>query len=517
VTITSPAGESGPAPGEPDSRTCVLVVAAYADAAPPVELGAGQAADRIMMSPALGDFIVPRFAPLGKAPAAPSGPGGHAAAAARLADELTSPGQAVGAIFFALVIADPSAAAVTSLAEACRANPVLAQLRLRYIGLADVEDRDDGGAAGSPGPAPWLTVSPDGGRSSREIADEVVSYAEDLLRYFATAPEPGFSPDGLMLLRRSLTASRPASAPHLADAGPLDPGPLDAGEAPAPAPEAGGELPDAPPAGLHPPPVRTAPPPPTSGAVPPVTAPPVTAPPARPADSLRRAARRAGAWRPGRAAGPDPGGGVPIAGPAPVPALAFLVLTCLDSAAARSSLSRGRELLRQIDKQLAADAAVSYWVRALQGTADTAASTCQPAGQLSRGRLRTRGAHDDFAQTLAEVRRLLDRDGQAVTRSAGAVPRAAVVIVALDAPVADASSVRLHEELRQDGLVIWVALGQARALLSGAFTDGMPPPLSDAPDLADEVARMLTGYVTTAAPDGAAVPGPGSPADVPEH
>jgi hypothetical protein len=249
-----------------------------------------------------------------------------------------------------------------------------------------------------------------------------------------------------------------------------------------------------------------------------------------PAASLRRVSRWAGTRRPGgngassgnteHAAGATAGGAggnVAAMSITPVTALVFLVLTCPDTSEAQARWRRGRALALAIDKKMMTSVpAISYWVRALQGTGDASASTCQPAGRLSRGSLRQRATYDDFGHTLAEVRVLLRRDLKSLTRSAGNIAQPAVVIVALDAPVADASTARLYDELRQECTVMWITLGHARRLLSPVFQAGDPPLLSDAPDVADEVVSMLNGYVAPAA-QGAAeaptVPAAGSPPD----
>jgi hypothetical protein len=598
VTIASSAGESWPALRESDSQNCLLLVAAYADAAASVEPGAAQATDRIMMSPMLGDFIVTRFVQLGEPPAAPSQPAGHAAAAARIADELTSPDHAAGESYFALVIADPSAAVVAGLIEACRTNPVLAQLPLRCRGLADIEDREAGAVdGGAPDRTALVSVAHDGGRAGHEIAAELVSYAERLLRQFATTPEPGLSPADLTLIRRNppesavgpaiasatgraaLEVPAPDGAPAFgpgqeqpdsatpasaapAETTPADTAPADTAPAnPAPAPRATADIAPAdaapsrdaraesqgtPPSGPLAVSGRPDQPQPQPKALdlPGAPSPMAQAPP-RPAHtgrprlpaislrllgaSLRRVSRWAGVRRPGGngasggkaehavgAAADGAGGNVPAPSITPIRALVFLVLTCLGSSEAQARWRRGRALALAIDKEMASVPTISYWVRALQGTEGASASTCQPAGRLSRGSLRQWAAHDDFSHTLAEVLAFMRRDLQALTRSAENIARPAVVIVALDAPVADARTARLYDELRQECTVMWITLGHALRLLSPVFQQDDPPLLSDAPDVAEEVVSMLNGYVAPAA-QGAAeaptAPAPGAPPD----
>jgi hypothetical protein len=568
MTVMSQSGQSRPAARESDSQNCLLIVAAYADA-PAVGPGAAEAGDRIMMSPALGDFIVTRFVPLGEPPAPPSRPDGYAAAVGRIADEFTAPNNATGKYYFGLVIADPSAAMVTGLIAACRANPMLAQLPLRCHGLAEIEDRDPGGAErGGPDRADVVSIALDGRVPGHDLADELVAYAEHLLRDFATTSEPGLSAGDLTLIRRQPAepTARPASTGTPRALEPPAPEPPGLEAAALDTPRAG----PAPGSGLEEDPRRPVPAEttaatsglagparlPAAGTADPgapaldrnqaggrawpgsaglaAAAPPDPARTGRswlpaiprrlPAAPLRRISRWAGALRPQGSAGTAgpvigaAGGAGPASGAIPTTAVVFLVLTCLDSPEARASWSRGRALVLEIDKKLAGVPSISYWVRALQGTVDAPASTCQPAGQLARGSLRHRAAHDDFGHTLAEVRRFVHRDQQAVTPSAGAIARPGVVIVALDAPVADASTARCYDELRQECTVVWIALGHGLRLLSPVFQEGGLAPLSDAPDIAVDVVSLLNSYAATAAQVAAeaAAPAAGSPPHTPE-
>ena len=577
MTVISQPGESLPAARESDSQNCLLIVAAYADA-PAVGPGAAEAGNRIMMSPALGDFIVTRFVPLGKPPAPPYRPAGYAAAAARIADEFTAPNDAAGESFFGLLIADPSAAMVSSLIAACRANPVLAQLPLRFRGLAEIEDREPGGPERGPDRADVVSIAPDGGKPGHDLADDLVAYADHLLRDFATTSEPGLSAGDLTLIRRqpAAPAARPASTETARDLEPPAPEPLgleaaalDTTRAEAP----GSGLNEDPLSGPRPTSIALSEPgsaetrlatsgladrarPPAAGAPDrgspapsghkadglawagsvglPASAPRDPAQTGRsrvraisrrlPSAWLRRRSRWTGALRPKSSAGNAgsligaAGGNGPASGAIPATALVFLVLTCLDSPEAQASWSRGRALVLDIDKKLADVPSISYWVRALQGTVDAPASTCQPAGQLKRGSLRQRAAHDDFGHTLAEVRRFVRRDQQAVTPLAGVLVRPAVVIVALDAPVADASTAQCYDELRQECTVVWIALGHGLRLLSPVFQEGGLAPLSDAPDIAVDVVSLLNSYTATAAlaDAGAAPPAAGSLPITPE-
>jgi hypothetical protein len=92
------------------------------------------------------------------------------------------------------------------------------------------------------------------------------------------------------------------------------------------------------------------------------------------------------------------------------------------------------------------------------------------------------------------------------------------VIVALDAPVADASTARCYDELRQECTVVWIALGHGLRLLSPVFQEGGLAPLSDAPDIAVDVVSLLNSYAATAAQVAAeaAAPAAGSPPHTPE-
>ena len=53
---------------ETDSEECLFIIGSYSDVAPTVGSAAAEAAARIMMSPALGDFIELRFVDIGPRP-----------------------------------------------------------------------------------------------------------------------------------------------------------------------------------------------------------------------------------------------------------------------------------------------------------------------------------------------------------------------------------------------------------------------------------------------------------------
>jgi hypothetical protein len=168
-----------PDPPELGPAGCLVVIACYDDLERVIE---PLVADDVAL---LGDFAEQRFASLGPRPADESG---LAAGTARAAAALTRPAEGADRHFFGLLLIDGPPAA----------------LPLRCRTLAAAEDRDDSrvpcrraagpaGSGGEPVLRQCVLVSPSGGWRRRELVDEIRGYADELMRDFMFAAEPGLT------------------------------------------------------------------------------------------------------------------------------------------------------------------------------------------------------------------------------------------------------------------------------------------------------------------------------------
>ena len=127
----------GEVPGA-DTQGCRLVVASYEVAAPLVSAATAETARRIMGTPALGDFMELRFIDMGPRPELP---GNRSTAARLILEELLAPGGESGRNYFAVAVADRSAAEVGLVLTECVHTPFLNTLPVRVHGIASVDDR----------------------------------------------------------------------------------------------------------------------------------------------------------------------------------------------------------------------------------------------------------------------------------------------------------------------------------------------------------------------------------------
>lgn len=491
-----------------ESQGCLLIVAAFAEVAGALEPVATDAADRIMISPVLGDFIELRFLDIGPRP---QNDAGFAAAAARIAEELTQPGHGAEQNYFALAMADNSAYLVERMLGACAADPVVAALPLRCRGLAAIDDRQPGAdrrnpgpgnrqpgasedqqepATGTAGPATGaaVVIPESGGWVRRELINELRTYAETLLHDFATGHKRGLTLAELGSLRsrdEEILLGGPAE-PAVAD-----PNATSATASPAP-PQA---TPSSPPPGPLPPP---------SPPVPPEKAPAAWAgtalyaapAPERagPAPSWTDAQHRGPRWRlwprrgrgEGSVAGPSaaqpgtaqrgtavPGTAEPASAVAPRPPVTAPVLMVLSGGGGpndHTGWKRGRDLLSEVDRLLAATPQARFAVRALLSAENPDKSTLRPAGTLSRRDMKRPASYVDFAQLLALLRTAVKRDIDSLARSGAPVAPPGVVLYAVEPPLADAVTAEVYQELAHDASVIWVLPANSADLLSPVFT-----------------------------------------------
>ena len=167
---------------------CLFLVGSYTDTTPSLEPAVARAAQRILMSPTLGDFIELRFIDLGPRPGPHSD---RAVAVAQITDELTQPEDGADRKYLALMICDNSAAVVDRIIEDCHANPVVGKLPIRWRGLASKDDLRAGSRATSKPGREWDIAFASAGTWSHDaMVAELRRYADDLLWIFAVGREP---------------------------------------------------------------------------------------------------------------------------------------------------------------------------------------------------------------------------------------------------------------------------------------------------------------------------------------
>ncbi len=202
---------AGHGPDESGSAGCLLLVGSYSNVAAGLSAVTADAAARVMMSPAAGDFTEVRFVDLGPRPARAGEP---SAAVARIAHEIVRPARRRARNYFALVVADRSAALTEATLLACAADPVMAALPLRWRGLASIEDRQ----AGAQIAVADVRLPPGGSWSRAGLVDELRAFAGELLSEFAAGRDPALSAGRLDLLRAATEVTREPDAEDAPDA-----------------------------------------------------------------------------------------------------------------------------------------------------------------------------------------------------------------------------------------------------------------------------------------------------------
>jgi hypothetical protein len=484
-------GEEGAAAG-PDSEECLLVVAGYADIAPVLKTVTAEAAARVITSPELGDFFELRFADLGRRPEPRSGP---AEAAASIADELTRPRGTAGRSFFALVIADRSAAAAADLLAACAAHPIVARLPIRCRGLASIDDREpervddrepEPGAPPHALPHAEIVIPLGGGWDQPGLVRELRRYAAEVHEDFAAGSQPGVILDQLGWLR-SGGAEEPSDGPAAQDPDAGNPATGDpAAGHPDPAPRSA-LLPDA----LAP--RLEDPVPPAEPDAGPSPGPRPTAVPSRAGAMARRLLtlpRRRGQAAAAEAA-PRPATAI---GRPVTPMLAYLILLADEGTDDRAGWRRGRSVLLEMDKALADPAPGRCMVRALSA-GNGAMSAPRPAGQLKRNDLGQPMDSLDFPRVLGIIRSTIQRD-RALLAASSATVGPAVVFFASDVPLADAVTAGVHAELARETSVTWIVPEHSADLISPGFAADGAWLIPDHQAVAAEVISLVRGAGT---------------------
>jgi len=486
----------GEVPGS-DTEGCRLVIASYEAAAPLVSAATRDAARRIMMAPALGDFIELRFADMGPR----LGRSDDRSAAARLIlEELLAPGDESGRNYFAIAVADRSAAEVELVLAECVDAPYLNTVPLRLHGIAS---RDDRRSADEVVPGASMAIAASGAWSHADLVDELRRHADELLHHFA-AGQQGLTHDEFDSLRASYKqyimlgrGDEPSEDPD--GAVPRTP-----------------ELPDEPVPAAQPDILATESPP---SAVSEKAAPaePASPEPASAEPSLSSATAAPplvrlqrwlldSPWRRGKRS--EAAAAATETAAPKIPGLAYLLITGDEIADDLVSWQRSRAALLRLDEKIATIPRAAYLIRVLQGDAEALRGELREAGQLGRKEVRQPIADADFAAVLREMRALLRRDLARPTASGEPVMRPVVVFFAPDPPLADSVAAEVFGRLAQEALIIWVVPKEAIALLSEAFTE--PPDvhvLAEHEDVLDEIAGLLTPPGSTPGAQGTAPAG----------
>ena len=491
---------------EAGSKACLLIAACYADVADAVEPVVVSAAGRILAVPALGDFVELRFADAGPRPSpaksderAPE----RAVAVGRIAEALTRPAVGAGENYFALVVVDQSPATVARLMDECRSNHAIAGLRPKSRGFAAMEDRpaplaDDQGADAD------VIVAPANMWTERSLAAGLQHYAEELFRYFATIHQPGVTCAELEKIRdrAGLTEPNPAAVPSAGEDSALDLQPArpapDPVTPPGPPSEAARALPS--PGELSPPGPPAAPADPvTVSGVPALSPAPAVEMAPSAVGAGRRAVRRVrlgrlasrlrGSSSPdGEAEDQAQHGAEEVAINMVVPV--FLLLYGEASPDEQVSWREARSLSVSLDRKIASSRPVAFKVRAFSSAVGGAKNILQDAGSLAERDIKRPDSHLDFEQSLNSVRKAVTSDLGVLGRATMPLGRPAIVIFAVDVPVADVVSAEAYKRLAEEATVIWVVPERSANLISPVFTAGVPV-LTFHDGTADEIVGLL--------------------------
>ena len=474
------ANDVGFLPSEQDSVGCLLVIAGYDDISAALRLVTEQAISHINVSPELGDFFEVRFVGLGRRQAPDEA---LDEVAARAAAALTRPTGSAERHYFALMLADRSAALVARMLDECGQHAVIGRLPIRYRGLASVEDRLPGQAdperPGLTGEASeimaagvdGIVVASAGAWRRAGLVYQVEQFARELLHDFASAAEAGLT--GAQLGRLRLDAREDTT--ELRSPGPLidELTPVPADQATQPGPSllpmatANREL------------ARRA------------AAPQASYPLPSPARRLLPGGRL-DAWRVGRLWSPArlAAGGTPAGEHAPdaerqprVPALVVLALVGDEGRHDLGSWRRGRSVLLEIDEKLAAADPGRYLVRALRRAGDAGMTEPLEPGRLTRHHIGRPALILNFPRVLNLIRSAVEQQR---------APQATVVLFAAAAPLADAVTMATYRQLADETAINWIVPERVADLLSPRFKEGGARKIDDRAAVADEIVAHLS-------------------------
>jgi hypothetical protein len=476
--------EPGNLPQDGDSEGCLCVVASYSDLAPAVGPLVAEAARRIMMSPALGDFIELRFTDIGPRP----GPAGtHSdAAVAILVDQLMHPASGVGRNYFALVIADASATTAEELLNDCAAVPAVASLPILLRGIASSEDRQ---MTPGTGQAMEIVVPATGSWSQDAFVDGLRNYGEELLQYFATGHKPGLTRDELDLLRSKNDNRTPQPSGSVGD----EPGASLEPEREIVTQSRNKPVPDILTPQITPTAIdqpshassRQSPgTPEESSRTPKPTPLPLPAQAPRPRRLWRPLARS----RRGHEAESETGTGDARTG-----GLVYLIIVGDGISADHSAWHKGRSVLLDMDAKIAVAPLFAFKVRALGAGQDSVRGTLREAGQLSRRDIKQPVTDSDFASVLGSIRTMLKIDRATIQATDAPMAWPAVVFFATDPPLADTATADMYRELAREASIIWIVPRDSADLMAPVFTEAQDTLLLVYhQEVAGEIVSLLT-------------------------
>lgn len=212
---------------EPSWASCLVLVIGYDDVAPALSAAVEEAAGRLVLAPALGDFIELRFVSVGSRPPSGSDPG---SLEARVVNEITRPTRGAPENYFGLVVVDDLAQSAGALLEACEGVLEHGGFHVRgraFAVGAQQREADEGKASDRIavlGSAPELT---------QRLASEILIFCDGLMRHYAGSPAPGLSrgdlegrraavqAESLATLSAEIRPSGPLARPHGEAQGPV--------------------------------------------------------------------------------------------------------------------------------------------------------------------------------------------------------------------------------------------------------------------------------------------------------
>lgn len=428
-------------PGDPvavydddNTEACRCLVVGYAKDDGLIARVAAEAGRRVALSPALGDFIELQHVDLGPQPGQA---GDRFRPVRRIVAGLMTERETAGRNHFALIVIAKSAVDIEGLLGSCAADPFLAGLRMRLVGIASSDDRQEDARFAD------IKSSPAGSwRSERDLVDTLYRRCEELPSYFAARGEAGLTPGELAAHRQA----------HAGDAAGRE---GDDGDDPA-----GTAVPD------------------VLGQV-----------PAQPAAAPLPRSVTAYSWRPSIPSIPwlrgkqaptdgDPGAAAASAAPPSVPqrtamALVYLLMVADHDGATDPALGRLQSLLLDVDRQLAAQPSCGYQVRLIHGNDGDLRGELLDAGKLGRRAVKRSVKTADFTAVLKSVRSSLHRDCgfvETIAKAAGlAVAPPAVIFVTADPPMADLRGAAEFGDLAAEAIVMWVVPENLEELVSPGF------------------------------------------------
>jgi len=431
---------------------CLLVVASRSEVAGAIEAATRQAGAKVLLHPALGDFIEIRFVDLG-AKAEEVG-----AAVERIRAALLQPLSGATSNYFGLAVVDNRVAQARRLLFACASDPVVAALKPVCQGFAAI---DDGSSQDSSAPVPPVTLlAPEAADIGDRLAEALYSFSHELMRVSAGTSDPGVSRKDLVSLGAPLAPeSRASSGEPEGSQATTSPGGLSQLEPVSVFPETV----------APPPPAHVPPPSPSELAA--WTPPPIAPAPAadQPAGAMQRLASLFRRFAPSERLD---GKGTLDKSVAPV-FVAFIsgVTVPFPKAAWR----RGRDLVLALDEALESaplpDDGFEFHLHLLGGTRGTGRSLL-PAGDVRRRDFDRPAGLPDVVAQLNLLRETIRRDVELLTGAGRGAIRPAVLLLSAEVPLADGVSITRYSQLVAVALTTWVMLEPIALLVSPHFRLG---------------------------------------------